>query len=868
MMREKYEFKEIEAKWQKRWEDESLFRTDDSAGGAPFYLLEMFPYPSGKLHMGHVRNYSIGDVAARYLRMNGHNVLHPMGWDAFGLPAENAAIKNGIHPDIWTREHMAAMRGQLKQLGISYDWEREVATCSPDYYKWTQWIFVQFFKEGLAYKKKNPVNWCPSCETVLANEQVVEGACERCGSLVEKKNLEQWYLAITKYAQRLLDDLDKLSWPQNVKTMQQNWIGRSTGADVDFAIEGFDEKLRIFTTRPDTLFGVTYMVLAPEHPFVGPLTRGTEFEAPVEEFLYKLQFLNDIDRASLTLEKEGLFIGRYAVNPLNGARVPIYIANYVLMDYGTGAIMAVPAHDTRDFEFAVKYGLDIIPVVDPGLEDVDVDDLKAAFVAEGTMINSGRFNGLNNLEAIDAITSFIEEEGYGTAAVNFRLRDWLISRQRYWGTPIPMVYCELCGWVPEAEENLPVMLPTDVVFSGKGESPLVTSETFRHTICPVCGVPALREIDTMDTFLDSSWYFLRYTDAHNNEKIFEDDKVRRWMPVDQYIGGVEHAILHLLYARFFTKFLYDKGYLPADEPFTRLLTQGMVLAETYYREEGEGALRWYNASEVDCSFDEQGRVASASLKSDGGPVSIGKIEKMAKSKNNGVDPQAIIADYGADTARLFILFASPPEKELEWSEAGVEGSYRFLGRVWRLVRGVIEDGAGGCGCSDADEEAEKNLRFIMNQTIKKVGSDIGERYNFNTAISSIMEFVNALYKAREDGKAGRALQHEAAEKLVLILSPFAPHVCEEMWEGLGHERPILCEAWPRFDESALIRDTEEIAVQVNGKVKCKIMVASGLSAKELADAAVATEECKELVQGLTIVKVVGVPGRLVNIVVK
>ena len=864
-MIEKYDFRSIEEKWQKRWEEEALFRTDDAAPGEVFYMLEMFPYPSGKLHMGHVRNYSIGDVAARYLRMTGRNVLHPMGWDAFGLPAENAAINNGVHPNIWTTEHMEEMKVQLNRLGTTYDWEREVATCLPDYYKWTQWIFVQFFKEGLAYKKKNPVNWCPSCETVLANEQVVDGACERCGTEVGKKNLEQWYLGITAYAQRLLDDLDKLAgWPNNVKTMQRNWIGRSTGADVDFTIEGFGEKLRIYTTRPDTLFGVTYMVLAPEHPFVARLTDGTEYEGRVSEFLDKLQHMSDIDRTSETLEKEGLFIGRYAINPLNGGRVPIYIANYVLMDYGTGAIMAVPAHDTRDFEFAVKYGLDIIPVIDPGRDDIDVENLKEAFVAEGVMINSGRFNGMDSREGIEAITAYVEEQGWGVAAVNFKLRDWLISRQRYWGTPIPMVRCEKCGWVPEKEENLPVLLPTDVVFSGKGESPLAASPSFRETTCPACGGAAEREIDTMDTFLDSSWYFLRYTDARNDDRIFEDEKAKKWMAVDQYIGGVEHAILHLMYARFFTKFLYDIGYSPVDEPFTRLLTQGMVLAETFYRDEGEGKRTWYNTTEIELSHDELGRITSAVLKEDGKPVEPGKTEKMSKSKNNGVDPEAIFEKYGADTMRLFILFAAPPEKELEWAEAGAEGSFRFLSRVWRIVRSAIED-AGESKGGNAD--AEKELGFAMHAAIKKVGKDIGERYNFNTAISSIMELVNAMYKAREAGVSAGSLR-EAAEALVLILSPFTPHICEEMWEALGNPGSVLLAAWPKYDEAALSRDTEEIALQVNGKLKGKIIAPAGLTAQELAAAAKESEEVKALTEGLTIVKMIGVPGRLVNIVVK
>ena len=870
-MQEKYDFTKIESKWQKHWEDTGLFRTDDNAEGDPFYMLEMFPYPSGKLHMGHVRNYSIGDVAARYFRMKGRNVLHPMGWDAFGLPAENAAIQNGIHPDIWTREHISEMRVQLKRLGITYDWDREVGTCLPDYYKWTQWIFIQFFKEGLAYKKKNPVNWCPSCETVLANEQVVNGECERCGTIVGKKNLEQWYLSITKYAERLLKDLDKLDgWPSNVKTMQQNWIGKSTGADVDFGIEDFDDKLRIFTTRPDTLFGVTYMVLAPEHPYVNQLTTGTEYEGAVSDFLSKLQYMSDIDRTSATLEKEGLFIGRDAINPLNGKRVPIYIANYVLMDYGTGAIMAVPAHDTRDFEFAKKYDIDIIPVIDPGPGDIDLNDLKEAFVTEGTMINSEKFNGMKSSEGITAITAYLEENQTGTEAVNFRLRDWLISRQRYWGTPIPMINCEVCGWVPEAEENLPVQLPTDVVFLGKGESPLTTSETFINTVCPVCGKPARREVDTMDTFLDSSWYFLRYTDAHNEDRIFADDKVRKWMPVDQYIGGVEHAILHLLYARFFTKFLYDIGYSPSDEPFTRLLTQGMVLAETFYRKDEDGKIKWYNSSEVDLVSDDSGRITEALLKTDGKPVTIGKIEKMSKSKNNGVDPAVSIKKYGADTLRFFTLFASPPEKELEWSDAAQEGSYRFLCRVWRLAKAIYDKENDSVVAPDSEETklAEKELKYAMNAAIKKVSSDVGDRYNFNTAISAIMELVNAMYKSLGENKVSNALMHEAAEKLILLLSPFTPHMCEEIWEAFGHENSILTEAWPDFDEAALSKDMEEIAVQINGKLKGKIVVASGLSSQELVDAAIESDEVKSMTSESHIVKVIGVPGRLVNIVAK
>ncbi|MCL2493171.1 MAG: leucine--tRNA ligase [Clostridiales bacterium] len=828
-MNERYEAQRIEQKWQARWERERLFRTEDDAPGEKFYILEMFPYPSGKLHMGHVRNYSIGDVAARYLRMKGYNVLHPMGWDAFGLPAENAAIKNGVRPDLWTHANIEEMRAQLKTLGISYDWEREIAMCDPEIYRWTQWIFIRFFKAGLAYKKKNPVNWCPSCETVLANEQVIDGHCERCGTAVGKKNLDQWYLKITKYAQRLLDDLDELDgWPANVKLMQRNWIGRSAGAQVDFPVADSDEKIRVYTTRPDTLFGATYMVLAPEHPMVRTLTYKTEYAAQADAFIDRLQHLNDIERSSATLEKEGLFIGRYAVNPLTGAKIPIYIANYVLMDYGTGAIMAVPAHDARDFAFAKKYGLEIIPVVDPGREDIDLYHLEEAFVAEGTMINSGDFNGLNNRDAIREITAYAEKQGFGKATVNFRLRDWLISRQRYWGTPIPMIYCPHCGWVPEKEENLPVLLPEDVEFTGRGESPLTTSPTFRQVACPQCGGPAEREVDTMDTFLDSSWYFLRYCDAGNEGRIFSDASVRKWMPVDQYIGGVEHAILHLLYARFFTKFLCDQGIAPVSEPFTNLLTQGMVLKD-------------------------------------------GK--KMSKTLGNVVSPEEIIVRYGADTARLFILFASPPEKELEWSDAGVEGSYRFLKRVWTFVRRVLEgekaagsaDGPGHAGETGADARA---LRYALNTAIKKVSADIGERYNFNTAISAIMELVNAAYKYADTKNAEPALLRETAEKLILALSPFTPHLCEELWECCGHAGSVLSEPWPAWDEKELVLDTEEIALQINGKVRGKFSVPAGLSADALAAYAADTDEARAFTDGKQVVKSIAVPGRLVNIVIK
>ncbi len=822
-MHKQYRFNEIEKKWQRHWEKTHIFETAEDHEKEKYYLLEMFPYPSGKLHMGHVRNYSIGDVIARYLTMSGKNVLHPMGWDSFGLPAENAAIQNKIHPNIWTWNNISEMREQLKTLGISYDWTRELATCHPNYYKWMQWIFIQFYNHGLAYKRNNPVNWCPSCKTVLANEQVVDGGCERCHTAVKKIELEQWYLKITDYADRLLEDLELLSgWPNKVKIMQRNWIGKSCGAQVKFNICGFDKDLSIFTTRPDTLYGVTYMVLAPEHPFIKELTAGTKYEEPVGRFLQKLENLSSIERSSVTLEKEGIFIGRYAKNPMNGKKVPIYIANYVLMEYGTGSIMAVPAHDQRDFEFAIKYGLEILPVIDPGFEEIDLYNLKEAFEAEGTVINSGPFNGLCNVDAIQKITEYLIENDIGTQAVNYKLRDWLISRQRYWGTPIPMIYCENCGWVPEKIENLPVLLPTDVELTGKGESPLSTSKDFISAACPKCGGNGKRETDTMDTFLDSSWYYLRYTDANNDENIWDKGKAKYWMPVDQYIGGVEHAILHLLYARFFNKFLYDIGYSPCSEPFTNLLTQGMVLKDG---------------------------------------------SKMSKSKGNIVSPEEIITKYGADTARLFILFASPPDKELEWSDAGVEGSYRFLNRVYRLVFSLPQDTLNAPAEFEIKNEDEKQLFYVLNSTIKKVTEDLN-RFNFNTAVSAIMVLVNELYRCKVLPKTGKSLTRHAISNLIILLSPFTPHICEEMWEHMGNDTSVNREKWPSYDESALILDMTEIVVQINGRVKEKIMVESGLSKEDLLNSALKNARVIELVKDKEIIKTIPVPERLINIVIR
>lgn len=822
-MIDKYNFSEIEKKWQTKWAEGDVFKVTEDPDKEKYYVLEMFPYPSGKLHMGHVRNYSIGDVLARFKKMKGFNVLHPMGWDSFGLPAENAAIKHGVEPSKWTWENIGEMREQLKELGLSYDWDREVATCHPDYYKWMQWIFIQFYKKGLAYKKENPVNWCPSCQTVLANEQVVDGKCERCKTLVGKKDLSQWYFKITDYAERLLDNLEELpGWPNKVKLMQKNWIGKSIGAEVTFEIDGFDKGLDVFTTRPDTLYGVTYMVMAPEHPYLKELVAGSEYEEPVNAYVDKVQHMSDIERTSTTNEKTGQFTGRYAINPLTGKKVPIFISDYVLMDYGTGAIMAVPAHDQRDFDFAKKFDLEIIPVVDSDDPEVDVYDLKAAFAAEGTMINSEMFNGMNNKEAIEKIIDYLEEKKIGRKSINYKLRDWLISRQRYWGTPIPMIHCDDCGWVPEKEENLPVLLPADVQFTGKGESPLATSKTFVNTTCPVCGKPARRELDTMDTFLDSSWYFLRYCDPKNAEAPFSKEKVDYWMNVDQYIGGVEHAILHLMYARFFQMALYDLGLVSTEEPFKNLLTQGMVIKD--------GA-------------------------------------KMSKSLGNVVSPAEIIDKYGADTARLFILFAAPPERELDWSDKGVEGSFRFINRVYRMVYDFSQNYSEVPESYEISGDADKNMAYWLNYAIKKVSDDIGERFNFNTAISTIMELVNEMYRYKE-GTVNPGLFGAAIKDLIIMLAPFVPHVTEEMWEHLGYEGSVHDQNWPEYDEKALVKDTVEIVVQVNGKIKEKLDIAGGLSREEMEKTAMENEKVKGLIEGKNVVKVIAVPGKLINIVVK
>ncbi len=831
-MKDRYDFSEIERKWQKIWEEEKTFKVTEDPDKEKYYVLEMFPYPSGKLHMGHVRNYSIGDVVARFRTMNGYNVLHPMGYDAFGLPAENAAIQHKVEPAEWTWGNIAEMNRQLRQLGLSYDWDREVATAHPSYYKWMQWIFIQFYKAGLAYKKESQVNWCPSCQTVLANEQVVDGCCERCGTLVGKKNLSQWYFKITDYAERLLSNLDKLDgWPNKVKIMQRNWIGKSHGAEATFDVQDYDEKLTVFTTRIDTIYGTTFMVLAPEYPSVPDMVKGTEYEADTMAYIERCARMSEIDRTSTTNEKTGVFIGKYAINPFTGKTMPIYIADYVLMGYGTGAVMGVPAHDQRDFEFAKKFGIEIVPVIDPQDPDVDLNDLKEACAAEGKVINSGEFNGMDNKEAIDKIAEVAEERGIGRKTINYRLRDWLISRQRYWGTPIPMIYCDDCGWVPEKEENLPVLLPTDVEFTGKGESPIVTSKSFVDTVCPICGKPAKREVDTMDTFLDSSWYELRYCDARNDEEVFSKDKVDYWMNVDQYIGGVEHAIMHLMYARFFQMALYDLGLVKDEEPFQNLLTQGMVI-------------KGYT--------DSNGKYIKA---------------KMSKSLGNVVGPAEIIEKYGADTARLFILFAAPPDRELDWSDEGVEGSFRFLNRIWRLAYDFTENYENIPGSYEIRNDADKKLAYTLNYTIKKVTEDIRDRFNFNTAISAVMELVNELYKYKE-GDVNDALYSTCIRTILVLLAPFVPHITEELWQELGYEGYVYDQTWPTWNEDELKKDEIEIVVQINGKNKEKINIPGEATREDMLKIAEDNEIIKGLTDGKNVVKVIAVPGRLINIVIK
>lgn len=829
MIQEKYAPHDIEAKWQKYWEENKTFKVEMDKDKPKSYVLEMFPYPSGNLHMGHVRNYSIGDVIARFRTMKGFNVLHPMGWDSFGMPAENAAIKHNIPPKKWTLENIANMTRQLKALGLSYDWDREVTTCKEDYYKWTQWFFELFYKRGLAVKKESAVNWCDTCNTVLANEQVIDGKCWRCDHEVVKKDLSQWFFKITDYADELLKDLDLLpGWPERVKTMQHNWIGRSEGLEFSFEIPALNDTVAVYTTRPDTAYGVTFMALAAEHPLIKKICENNPKADEINTFCERVRNQSEIERTSSESEKEGVFTGVYCINPFTGRKVEIWVTNYVLYDYGTGAVMGVPTGDQRDWMFADKYGIEKIVTICPVGKELKLEEMTCAYEEkEGMLVNSGEFTGMEMHKAMSAIMDKAEAEGFGKRRVNYRLRDWLISRQRYWGAPIPIVYCPHCGEVLVPEDQLPVRLPEDVSFTAGAKSPLATSEEFLHCKCPKCGADATRETDTMDTFLCSSWYYLRYTDAHNDKMPFDKELNNYWGPVDQYIGGIEHAILHLLYSRFFVKVLRDAGLVDYDEPFSNLLTQGMVIKD--------GA-------------------------------------KMSKSLGNVVSPEEILSKYGADTARLFILFAAPPERELEWSDQGVEGSFRFLNRIWRIVQAfeaVLAQKVTEYDHSNLSE-ADKDLRRVLHSSIKKVTNDIETRFNFNTAISTMMELVNALYAYKEAAKEPNSgLIYEAISDLIKMMSPFVPHITEELWRGaIDANSSVHEQSWPECDEEALKVDNVEIVLQVNGKVRGRLTVPAEATKEELEKIAMADANVQAHIGDATVRKVICVPGRLVNIVAK
>ena len=817
-MKSEYLFKEIEPKWREHWDKIKLFSADLSKYKNKYYCLMMFPYPSSFLHVGHGRNYIIGDVVARYKMMKGFNVLTPMGWDAFGLPAENAAIKNNVRPHISTERNVATMKRQLRQWGVGYDWDKEVNSSRPEYYKWTQWIFLQLFKKGLAYKKKSAVNWCPSCNTVLANEQVINGACERCEAKVTQKELEQWFFKITDYTERLLNDLDKLKdWPERVKIMQRNWIGKSKGVQIDFPIEDSNKKLSCFTTRIDTIYGATYMVLAPEHPIIEELVAKAENKNEIMSFIKRAKDESASRRSEADVEKIGIFSGKHVINPVNNEKIPLWIANYVLMEYGTGAVMAVPTHDQRDFEFAKKYGLSMRVVIDNPRAPLNAGDMKEAYVKDGVMKNSGPFDGMPNKEAIEQIADYMESKGTAKRTTHYKLRDWLISRQRYWGAPIPIIYCDKCGIQPVPEDNLPVLLPEDVEFKPHGESPLKAVKSFVKTKCPKCGKAARREIDTMDTFVDSSWYYLRYLSPKNNEKPFDKKTVNRWLPVDQYIGGVEHAIMHLLYSRFIAKVLHSLKLIGFDEPFERLFTQGMIIKD--------GA-------------------------------------KMSKSKGNVVSPDGLIENYGADTVRLYTLFIGPPEKDAEWNDRGAEGSYRFLKRFYRLACDTLEDEGKQSVAAKDDEE----LKRMTHATIKKVSDDMEKDFHFNTAISSIMELINRIYLVAGGNKQSVAVK-EAVRTAIILLSPFVPHICEELWHKLGEKTSIFKIEWPSYDKEILKTNTVTIIAQVNGKVRSRFIVPANVTEEKLKDIILKDAGIKKWTKGEPAKKFIVVPNKLVNIVV-
>ncbi len=849
-----YKPHEIEHDAQQFWNENQCFKAIEDQDREKFYCLSMFPYPSGKLHMGHVRNYTIGDVVSRFQRMQGKNVMQPMGWDAFGMPAENAAIKNQVPPAKWTYENIDYMRAQLKALGFAYDWDREFATCDSDYYRWEQWFFTKLVEKGLVYKKMSTVNWDPVDQTVLANEQVIDGCGWRSGAPVERKEIPLWFLKITDYADELLADLDKVEWPEQVKTMQRNWIGKSKGVELAFDVDG-DQPLRVYTTRPDTLMGVTYVAVAAGHPLA---IKAAEGKPELAAFLEECSHGGTSEAELATMEKRGMTTGFEAIHPLTGDRVPVYVANFVLMEYGTGAVMAVPGHDQRDWEFATKYDLPIRAVIADA--DGQAPDLsQGAWVEHGSLINSGEFDGLDFQAAFDAIASRLERDGHGEVKTNYRLRDWGVARQRYWGAPIPVKYGPEGQTVPLTDDELPVALPLEVTVDASG-SPLKKMPAFSDL-----GDGWTRETDTFDTFMESSWYYARFCCADNPEAML-DERANYWLPVDLYIGGIEHAILHLLYARFFHKLMRDFGLVDSDEPFQRLLTQGMVIAETFYRPEANGGKEWFNPADVEVKRDDKGRPLSATLISDGQPVEMGGIEKMSKSKNNGVDPQAMIDRFGADTVRLFMMFAAPPEQSLEWSDSGVEGAHRFLKRLWRLVAEHLEAGAPAALDAASLDDAQRELRRKTHETIKKAGDDIGRRTTFNTAIAAVMELTNAIAKFGDTSPQGLAVSREAIEACVLLLAPITPHACHALWRSLGHDGAVIDATWPAFDESALARDSIELVVQVNGKLRARLEVPADADKAAVEALAVANDNVQRHIDGKTLRKVIVVPGKLVNIV--
>ncbi|MGJ3590094.1 leucine--tRNA ligase [Stutzerimonas stutzeri] len=866
-MHEQYQPREIEAAAQSHWDSQKSFEVSEQPGKDTFYCLSMFPYPSGKLHMGHVRNYTIGDVIARYQRMQGKNVLQPMGWDAFGMPAENAAMKNQVAPAKWTYENIAYMKAQLKSLGLAIDWSREVTTCKPDYYRWEQWLFTRLFEKGVIYRKNGTVNWDPVDQTVLANEQVIDGRGWRSGALIEKREIPMYYFKITAYADELLESLDELDgWPEQVKTMQRNWIGKSRGMEISFPYDvasiGNEGVMKVFTTRPDTLMGATYVAVAAEHPLA---TLAAQHNPELQAFIDECKRGGVAEADIATQEKKGLATSLRVQHPLTGELLPVWVANYVLMNYGEGAVMAVPAHDERDFEFASKYGLPIKPVVRTSAGDETPAPWQDAYGEHGQLINSGIYDGLDFEGAFDAIEVALQKKGLGQARTQFRLRDWGISRQRYWGCPIPIIHCDSCGDVPVPEDQLPVVLPEDVVPDGAG-SPLARMPEFYECTCPKCGAPAKRETDTMDTFVESSWYFARYASPNYDQGMVDPQAANHWLPVDQYIGGIEHAILHLLYARFFHKLMRDEGLVSSNEPFKNLLTQGMVVAETYYRTLENGGKDWFNPADVEVERDAKAKVIGARLKTDGLPVEIGGTEKMSKSKNNGVDPQAMIDAYGADTCRLFMMFASPPDMSLEWSDSGVEGASRFLRRVWRLAHAHVSAGLPGALDVAALNDEQKAVRRAIHLAIKQASTDVGQHHKFNTAIAQVMTLMNVLEKAPTAGEQDRALLQEGLETVALLLAPITPHICHELWQQLGKPGAIIDAQWPKVDEAALVQDSLTLVVQVNGKLRGQIEVPASASREEVETAARGNENVLRFTEGLTIRKVIVVPGKLVNIV--